>query len=132
MVERVTNASRELFLSKLLQSLILHTGVITASVIVIHRFDPVAGYSALLGGLIFLIPNGYLAIYAFRYNEELLGEGEKALHNLYKGEIGKFVLSAAGFAISFALLDTINVPMLFASYIILMLINWLVLIKLGI
>ena len=67
---------------------------------------------------------------ALRYSQAPLGE--RVLRNLYKGEIGKFVLSAAGFAISFALVDTINGPMLFAIYLSLMLINWLVLIKLGI
>ncbi len=58
--------------------------------------NTVVAYSALLGGLIAVVPNIYFASLAFRYS------GARAANDvaksLYVGEVGKFVLTAMAFA----------------------------------
>lgn len=95
----------------------------------LYRFDVIICYSVLLGGLIFLVPNIYFAIYSFRRNDE--STGSMILRNFYKGETGKFLLSLIGFAVVFALINPINGLALFTTYIGLTLFQWAVIIRLG-
>lgn len=73
----------------------------------------VAG-SLVLGGIIHLLPNMYFARQVFRFS------GARAAHHItqsfYRGELGKFVLTATGFALAFLLVEAINPPALFAGY----------------
>jgi len=76
--------------------------------------DPVAGYSALLGGLIAWVPNVYFAMKAFRY---FGARSVKAIvQSFWSGEMGKLFLTAALFALVFAGVERLNVAALFAGY----------------
>lgn len=76
--------------------------------------DPVAGYSALLGGMIAFLPNLYFAYKAFRY---FGARSVKAIvQSFWSGEMGKLFLTAALFALVFAGVERLNVAALFAGY----------------
>jgi ATP synthase protein I len=96
---------------------------------IFYWFDAAASYSVIFGGLVFLVPNVYFAVYALCYNRELVSG--VVVRNFYKAEAGKFFLSSVGFAIVFVLAASINVPVLFASYIALMLVQWVAAVQLG-
>ena len=128
MVEQTADTYRNQFLNKLLQLLIIHSSIISLVVIIVHKFDAVAGYSALFGGLVFLIPNVYFTACTFRYSGKLADR--MVLQNFYKGETGKFLLSCLGFAVVFVLVKPVNVAALFATYICLTLVQCFVIFKL--
>ena len=115
MGEQTRQGCERQFFGNLLWLLAIHLIFILSVTVVIYEFDVVAGYSAFLGGLIFLIPNVYFAVCVFRYNGKLAGR--VVLHNFYKGETSKFLLSCVGFAIVFVLVKSVNVMVLFATYI---------------
>jgi ATP synthase protein I len=75
----------------------------------------VLAYSVLLGGLISLIPNAWFASLVFRYS------GARAVglvvRNAYLGELGKLVMSAAGFGLVFVRVDPLHVPGLFTGFV---------------
>lgn len=77
--------------------------------------DGVRAYSALLGGLICAVPNAYFSLRAFRYR------GARAtgriVGDFYVGETVKLSLAAAGFALSFMLVDPLSPAALFAGYL---------------
>ena len=115
MGEQTRQACERRFFSSALWLLVIHLTFILSVTAVIYEFDVVAGYSAFLGGLIFLIPNVYFAVCVFRYNGKLADRA--VLHSFYKGETGKFLLSCLGFAVVFVLVKSVNVVALFTTYI---------------
>ena len=76
-----------------------------------------AAVSVILGGLIYIIPNSYLAVQTFRATGAR--KAAQVMGNIYRGECGKFVLTAIGFAAVFVSGYPINAPMLFIIYIVL-------------
>ncbi len=73
-----------------------------------------AAYSAALGALIFIIPNAYFSIYAFRSrqsNSTLLVSRSFSL-----GESGKLALAMLGFAWVFAVVKPLDVPLVFVGF----------------
>lgn len=78
-------------------------------------------YSALMGGLIFILPNAYFTHCAFR------GNVQKSPHLLvrlfYMGEAGKLVLTVVLFILGFVLLESLQVMILFMMYIAMIMIN---------
>ncbi len=78
-------------------------------------FDKVFAYSALSGGLIAIVPQAYFAALAFRWRG---AQSAKAIaRSSYAGEVGKFVLSVAGFAVVFATIRPIDGLAVFAGYL---------------
>ena len=75
----------------------------------------VVAYSALLGGLISLIPNAWFASLVFRHS------GARAMgavvRNAYLGELMKLVMIGAGFGLVFVLVDPLHVPGLFTGFV---------------
>lgn len=97
--------------------------VITILVALLIRilFSTVTAYSVLLGGVAYILPNAYLVRFAFR------GSGQQTPHTIlrwfYVGEAGKLVLTGVIFAICFALIKPLNVIALFATYILMIIVN---------
>lgn len=76
---------------------------------------PVAGYSALLGGLICVLPNGFLAL---RLTAPRREPGARALMRAaYVGEIGKLALTVILFIVVFSLVRPLSAGALFAGFI---------------
>ncbi|MEH6823913.1 MAG: ATP synthase subunit I [Motiliproteus sp.] len=83
----------------------------------------VAGYSALLGGLIYLIPFTYQAC---RVLISRPGAGiRQNIWVLYKSEIWKMALTMAGFGVVFVLVKPIEPFSLFGVFILMQLSAWL-------
>jgi len=75
----------------------------------------VAGYSALLGGLICVVPNSFLALRMFAGS--LMGDPRRALTATYVGAAGKLLLTAAMFAVVFMLVRPLRPGWLFAGFL---------------
>lgn len=83
----------------------------------------VSGYSALLGGLIFLLPHGYFALKAFRYSGAR--SAKKIMSSFYQGEAGKLILCAILFTMVFKWIQPLDVAALFLTFAIMLVTNWL-------
>ena len=78
-------------------------------------FGGVAGYSALLGSLIAVIPNAFLAL---RLVVPRRDPGAQALVNAaWSGEIGKLALTVLFVSLVFTLVRPLNAAALFAGFI---------------
>ena len=75
---------------------------------------PVVAYSALLGGLIAIVPQAWFAHRVFR------GPGARSArqlaHSGYAAETGRFVLTAAGFGVVFATVRPLSAGAVFAAF----------------
>lgn len=85
--------------------------------------DWLTAYSALLGGFIALVPNAYFARWAFRYSGAQAAVA--VAQSFYRGEAGKFVLTAVLFASVFALVKPLNAGSLFLMYMFMVALNWI-------
>lgn len=83
----------------------------------------VSGYSALLGGLIFLLPHGYFALKAFRFSGAR--SAKKIMSSFYQGEAGKLILCAIFFTMVFKWIQPLDVAALFLTFAIMLVTNWL-------
>lgn len=86
----------------------------------------VAAYSALLGGLLFILPNAYFTAYAFRYSGRYREPGlpQLMVQAFYRGQFGKFVLAMVGFAIIFRLVHPLHAPAMMAAYCLMIASQW--------
>jgi len=86
-----------------------------AALVLLLSKGPVAGYSGLLGGLVALVPNAYFAYRVYRYSgarsvRAIVGE-------LYAGEAGKLILTAALFVSVLMAVKPLEVAALFGCYL---------------
>ncbi len=81
-------------------------------------FDEVRAYSALCGGAIAILPQAWFARVAFRRRGA--HAARSAARAAYAGEVGKFALSIAGFAVVFATLRPIDGLAVFAGFLVML------------
>lgn len=74
-----------------------------------------AGFSALLGGLIALLPNAFFVYKAFRYFGAR--SARDIVQSIWSGAMGKWILTAVLFALVFVGIAQVNVAALFGSYL---------------
>ena len=78
-------------------------------------YDKVCAYSVASGGLIAIVPQAYFAALAFRWRG---ARSARAIaRSSYAGEVGKFLLSVAGFAVVFATVRPIDGLAVFVGYL---------------
>nr|WP_178111167.1 F0F1 ATP synthase subunit I [Pseudomonas sp. 8Z] len=82
----------------------------------------VAGYSALLGGMIAWLPNLYFAHKAFRYSGARAAR--EIVRSFYAGEAGKLILTFVLFALTFAGVKPLAAPVLFGVYLLTLMVSW--------
>ena len=91
--------------------------------------DKVRAYSVFSGGLIAILPQAYFAARVFRRSGSR--SAQAIARASYSGEIGKFALTAAGFAVVFAVVSPIDGLAVFIGYLIMLAIqitgSWLLL-----
>jgi len=91
--------------------------------------DVEVAYSVLSGGLIAVLPQAYFAARAFRWRGAR--SADAIAKSSYAGVTGKFIFSAAGFAVVFAMLRPISGLAVFAGYLTMLVIqiigSWLLL-----
>ena len=90
-------------------------GMLVPLCLVLLVFDKVMAYSVFSGGLIAIVPQAYFAALAFRWRGAK--SASAIARSSYAGEIGKFFLSIAGFAVVFATLRPIDGLAVFAGYL---------------
>lgn len=73
-----------------------------------------AGYSAFVGGLIFVIPNAYFAHRMYRYQGAR--QAPVMVGNMFRAEGIKLALTAVGFAAVFILMEPVHVPALLFTF----------------
>jgi ATP synthase protein I len=91
--------------------------------------DKVRAYSVFCGGLIAILPQAYFAALTFRWRG---ARSARAIaRSSYAGQVGKFLLSVAGFAAVFIALRPIDAPAVFSGYLAMLLVqitgSWLLL-----
>ena len=77
--------------------------------------DATAGYSALLGGLICVVPNAFLALRMVAGT--MGGDPRRALNATYIGAVGKLILTVALFTAVFVLVRPLRPGWLFAGFV---------------
>lgn len=88
--------------------------ILTIVCLAVLALDQVAAFSVAAGGMIAIVPQAYFAHLAFRWRG---AKSARAMaRSSYAGEIGKFLLSVAGFALVFATLRPIDGLSVFAGY----------------
>lgn len=85
-------------------------------------------YSALLGGLLYILPNGYFTYYAFRWAGSHFAYG--IVRSFYWGEAGKLALAAVGFALVFRFVAPLHIGALFSVFGLMIALQWLIAIRL--
>jgi ATP synthase protein I len=84
--------------------------------------NPLLGYSALVGGLIGVLPNYYFAARLMRRRTSAVAT--QALRDVYLGEFVKIAFTAALFVIAIKLLD-IDFIVVVSTYLVVAMVNWL-------
>lgn len=85
--------------------------------------DTVVAYSVVLGGLAFVIPNTFFARYVFRYSAA--ESVSLAIRWFYIGEAVKIIMTVLIFATCFIWVKPLNVIALFATFLIMMFVNFI-------
>ena len=88
---------------------------VSLSLVCLSIFGVVAGYSALLGGLISAVPNSYFALHAFKFQGAR--NADKVVKSFIRGELGKIVFTGVLFALSFTLVTSLNELALIAGFV---------------
>jgi len=89
--------------------------ILTLLCLPLWAIDLVFAWSLAAGGLIAIIPQAYFARLAFRWRGAK--SARAVARSSYAGEIGKFLLSVAGFAVVFATVRPISGLAVFAGYL---------------
>jgi ATP synthase protein I len=96
--------------------------LLLAALVAWQGLGKVAGYSALLGGMIAWLPNLYFAHKAFRFSGARAAQ--EIVRSFYAGEAGKLILTFVLFALTFAGVKPLEAPVLFGVYLLTLLVSW--------
>lgn len=89
--------------------------VLVVMCLLLAVYDKVFAYSVAAGGLIAIVPQAWFAFQAFRRRGA--GAVREIARASYAGEIGKFLLSVAGFGIVFAAIRPLDALAVFAGFL---------------
>ena len=84
-------------------------------------FESLTAFSALFGGLAYIIPNAWFVRSAYRVNEQ--PSPQAILTRFYIGEAGKLVLTCIIFALCFLLVRNLNVVAMFLTFVVMIIVN---------
>ena len=96
--------------------------LLLAAVVLWQWRGTVSGYSGLCGGLIAWLPNLYFARKAFRYSGARAAQA--IVHSFYAGEMGKLILTAVLFALTFAGVKPLDAPAVFGVFLLTQSVSW--------
>ncbi len=117
---RTTSKNRKL----IQRTLIIQVSLtfLTAAVVLLTA-GQVAAYSALLGGLIYLVPNLYQVKQVFSTSDS--NNIRQILRDLYKSEIWKMALTIVLFGVVFSTVKPIEPFSIFGVFILMQLVAWI-------
>jgi len=103
--------------------LIIQALLAVASCLAFLLLDFQAAYSALIGGIICVVPNLVFVIYAYRFGGARAAK--KIASSFYRGEALKILLTALMFAVTFIFVP-IAIGPLMTTYVVCLLAYWLI------
>ncbi|WP_299980121.1 ATP synthase subunit I [uncultured Pseudoteredinibacter sp.] len=96
---------------RVMLQLFLLSGVVS---LLVYGIRPILGQSIMAGACLYIIPQSYFALYAFRFR------GARAsrliAQSFYRGEVGKYVLTLVGFACLFNSPVSWSIATVFLAY----------------
>ncbi|WP_295873312.1 ATP synthase subunit I [uncultured Zhongshania sp.] len=122
---KVPRAAHKIARPPILKIYGLQCALVLLSSFILFPVDKVMAYSAVIGGMISVVPNAYFARQVFRYTGAAFARD--VARSFYRGESGKFVTTVMLFAATFALVQPLQVFVLFLAYLIVMLLNAVIL-----
>jgi ATP synthase protein I len=96
-------------------------GLFTALLSLVWSVD--AAYSAAIGAITALLPTMYFAFKLFRYRGA--SKANLIVHEFYRAESGKFVLTAVMFAVTFATYKQVVTGAMFVGFIVTTIAIWI-------
>lgn len=103
--------------------------LVALCLLMLKIYNQTYAYSAASGGIIAIVAQAYFAALAFRWRGAV--SARAIAKSSYTGEIGKYVLSVAGFAVVFSTVRPIDGLAVFAGYLAMLFIqiigSWLLL-----
>lgn len=109
--------------------LLIQTGFCILLSICLFLDSPVAAGSAMLGGVLYLLPMFYFTHRMFLLYKEQTAK--QALVQIYANQIWKMLISAIAFAMVFILVKQVNPFALFGMFILMQISGWFAQIKLN-
>ncbi|MCK5892844.1 MAG: F0F1 ATP synthase subunit I [Endozoicomonadaceae bacterium] len=95
------------------------TAIMALGLLVVDR---IMAMSALLGGLICLLPNAWLVRKTFAFAGAQ--SAQRIVNSFYQGEAGKFLLTFCGFALVFAWVRPLHPLILMSAFVVVQAVNW--------
>jgi ATP synthase protein I len=107
---------------EILKATLTQLAVLLLIVIVLGIADSQLAASALMGGLIQILPQAWFSRQAFKYAGA--SKVDKVVRSMYRGELGKVVMTATLFAIVFTVSKQWNYPVLFTTFLVMIPLQW--------
>jgi ATP synthase protein I len=106
----------------LLKATLCQLTVLLVLVVMISMTDKLMAVSALVGGLIQILPQAWFSWQAFKYAGA--SNVDKVVQSMYRGELGKVVMTATLFAILFTVHKQWNYLALFTTFLVMIPLQW--------
>ncbi len=121
-----TRSQTQTAVQRAIKILIVQLVTVCIIALVLSIKDLILGYSALLGGLIYIIPNAYYTYKVLIKNNKmnLNKSANHTLADLYSGQIWKMVIGAMLFALTFVLVKPLSPFSLFGTFIAIQPLGW--------
>ena len=105
----------------ILQILTVELAVMGLLVLVVRPIDQDWITSIVVGSLVFIIPSTYFTLYALLF--AVNRDPRWFLGAFIRGQSGKLILAAVGFALAFKFVEPLHAPAVFIAYGVLMLVH---------
>ena len=107
---------------ELLKATLCQLATLLVLVVMISMTDKLMAVSALVGGLIQILPQAWFSWQAFKYAGA--SNVDKVVQSMYRGELGKVVMTATLFAILFTVDKQWNYLALFTTFLVMIPLQW--------
>ena len=107
---------------ELLKATFYQLAVLLLGVVVISTTDKLMAVSALMGGLIQILPQAWFSRQAFKYAGA--SNVDKVVRSMYRGELGKVVMTASLLAILFTVDKQWNYIAVFTAFLAMIPLQW--------
>ena len=107
---------------ELLKAIIYQLAVLLILVAMISTTDKLMAVSGLMGGLIQILPQAWFSWQAFKYAGA--SNVDRVVRSMYRGELGKVVMTATLFAILFTVNKQWDYIVLFTTFLAMIPLQW--------
>lgn len=106
----------------LLKASVLHLLAWSGLAAMLFMADPAVAKSILAGAAIAILPGAVMARGVFRFRKGVAPRDYTRA--LYRGELGKFLLTVVLFAVAFTGLQPLSAPALFPAFLVALVVQW--------